>query len=104
MNGLNDIAELQDVIRHLHKAHPRHVESVRIKEEFQGKTVWDGVVEVFDLFGHPHTNRVYAWSHETDDPEHPRRHVTVLHIPPAVSPRTAVQVAIVQEHKNAKSN
>jgi transposase-like protein len=30
-------------------------------------------------------------------PAHPKRHVTVLHIPPVVSPRTAVQAAIVQE-------
>src|ERR1035437_9920518 len=27
----------------------------------------------------PKAPRVYAWSHETDDPKKPRRHVTVLH-------------------------
>jgi hypothetical protein len=43
------IQELQDVIRRLHGAEAKHVESVPIKEEFQGKTVWDGIVEVFDL-------------------------------------------------------
>jgi hypothetical protein len=98
------IAELQDAISYLHKAHPRHVESLPVKAEFEGKTAWDGVVEVFDLFGHPATSRVYAWSQDTDDPEHPRKHVTVLNIPPAISPRTAVQIAIVQEHKNARRN
>jgi hypothetical protein len=70
---------------------------VPVKEVFQGKTIWDGVVEVFDLTGHPKTNRVYAWAHATDDPNHPWRHVTVLHIPPAISPQTAVQAAIMQE-------
>jgi hypothetical protein len=65
--------------------------------------VWDGVVEVFDLKGHSKTHRAYAWSHDTDDPKHPRRHVTVLHIPPAISPQTAVQAAIMQEIRSARS-
>lgn len=99
------IAELSGVIKQLHKAHPKHLESVPVTEIFQGKTVWDGIVEVFELYGHPQTHRVYAWTYETCDPFKPRKSVTVLHIPPVVSPKTAVQAAIVQEHKSrAKSN
>ena len=94
---MTHIEELRDVIRKLHGAKATYVESVPVKEVFQGQTVWDGVVEVFDLKGHPKTHRAYAWSHDTDDPKHPRRHVTVLHIPPAISPQTAVQAAIMQE-------
>ena len=94
---MTEIEELRDVIHLLHKARATYVESVPVKEVFQGKTIWDGVVEVFDLTGHPKTNRVYAWAHATDDPKHPKRHVTVLHIPPAISPQTAVQAAIMQE-------
>ena len=97
------IAELAAIIHELHGAKASYRESVPVKEVFQGQTVWDGVVEVFDLHGHPKTHRAYAWSHDTDDPKHPRRHVTVLHIPPAVSPETAVRVAIVQEYRNAAS-
>jgi len=41
--------------------------------------------------------------HATDDPAHPKRHVTVLQIPPAVSPETAVRAAIVQEFRNLGS-
>lgn len=95
------LEELGDVIHKLHGAKATHVQSVPVTEMFQGQTVWDGVVEVFDLKGHPETHRAYAWAHDTDDPKHPRRHVTVLHIPPAVSPETAVRVAIVQEYRNA---
>lgn len=91
------LEELRDVIYKMHGVPATHVESVPVKEVFQGKTVWDGVVEVFDLHGHPKTNRVYAWSHETDDPNNPTRHVMVLHIPPVVSPLTAVRAAIMQE-------
>jgi hypothetical protein len=93
------IQELSDVIHHLHGAKATYLESVPVKETFQGKTVWDGVVEVFRLTGHPKTDRIYAWIHETGDPAHPKRHVTVLHIPPVVSPQTAVQAAIVQEFR-----
>jgi hypothetical protein len=51
------------------------------------------------------TNRIYGWVHGTDDPKHPKQYVTVLHIPPVVSPQTAVQAVILQEYKNrAKSN
>jgi len=57
-----------------------------VKESFQGKTVWDGIVEVFDLKGHPTAFRIYAWAHDTDDPDNPRRHVTVLHAHPVKSP------------------
>jgi hypothetical protein len=53
----------------------------------------------------PKTHRVYAWMHDTGDPAKPKRHVTVLHIPPVVSPQTAVKAAIVQEYKDrAKAN
>lgn len=98
---MTEIEELGDVIRKLHKAKAKHVESVHVTEVFQGKTIWDGTVEVFDLKGHPKTHRAYAWTHATDDPKQPRRSITVLHIPPAVSPQTAVQAAILQEIRNA---
>ena len=44
---MNDIRELQGVIRKLHGVESFHVDSVRVKEIFEGKTVWMGVVEVF---------------------------------------------------------
>jgi hypothetical protein len=91
------IDELRDIIRQLHNAEATHVESVPVKEEFKGRTVWDGVVEVFDLVGHPTAHRVYAWAHETDDPAKPIRHVTVLHQHPIKSAHDAVRIAIAQE-------
>ena len=94
------ISELQDVIRKLHGVESRHVESVSVKEEFGGKTVWEGAVEVFQLIGHPKASLLYAWSHDTDDPKKPKRHVTVLHIAPILSAEAAVRAAIVQEFRN----
>jgi hypothetical protein len=99
---VNYIDELRDVIRRLHGVESTHVESVPIKEVFQDKTVWDGIVEVFELHGHPKAPKIYAWAYETDNPKKPK-HVTVLHIGPITSPLLAVRAAIVQEFRNAQT-
>ena len=97
------LEELQQVIHELHGVHSTHVQSVPVTEKFEGKVIWDGIVEVFQLHGHPKATHAYAWSHETDDPKQSKRSVTVLNIPPAVSPETAVRVAIMQEVGNAEA-
>ena len=43
------IEELQEAIRHIYTRSQRYVETVPVTEEFQGQTVWEGEVEVFDL-------------------------------------------------------
>jgi len=96
---MSHVDELRDVIRRLHGVESTHVASVPVKETFQGRTVWDGVVEVFDLIGHPSATKLYAWSHATDDPDNPQRHVTVLHSHPITSPLLAVRAAIIQEFR-----
>jgi hypothetical protein len=98
---VNRIDELQNVIRDLHGTEATHVETVQVKETFQGQTVWEGDVEVFDLADHPKASRVYAWSH--GDPDNPQ-HITVLQIPPAVTPQRAVQVAIAGMFREQEGN
>jgi hypothetical protein len=103
---MNYIEELQNVIRKLHGAESTHVETVPVVETFQGQTVWEGEVEVFDLHDHSSASRIYAWAHDTDDASNPKRHVTVLHLPPAITPRKAVQVSIASDYReqaNAES-
>ena len=94
---MNYIQELKDVIRNVHGVESTHRESVPVKEVFQGRTIWEGIVEVFDLHGHPKANTAYAWTHDTDDPDNPRQSIAVLHVPPAISPITAVRAAILEE-------
>lgn len=103
MNYARYIEELQDVIRRLHGVHATHVKSVPVTETHNGSVIWDGIVEVFELHGHPKATHAYAWTHETDDPKNPKRSVTVLKIPPATSPETAVRVAIMQELSDAET-
>lgn len=96
---MNHIQELREIIQRLHGADATHVESVAVKETFQGKTVWEGIVEVFDLHGHPKAPRVYAWSHDADDKKKFRKHVTVLHVAPVTTALEAVRASIVQEFR-----
>ncbi|HWF39103.1 MAG TPA: hypothetical protein VG322_11320 [Candidatus Acidoferrales bacterium] len=93
------IEELREVIRRLHGVESKHVESVPIKETFQGKTVWEGVVEVFEIKNHPKAERLYAWANEAINRNDPRHYVTVLHSHPITSPLLAVRAAIVQEFR-----
>src|SRR5262244_2971035 len=86
--GMTHIDELRNVIR-LPSAKAKHVERGPVTERFQGQVIWDGIVEVFHLKGHPLTDKVYAWMHHTDDPAKPKRHVTVLHVPHANSARSS---------------
>lgn len=93
------IAELADAIRHLYHVEPVYVETVPVKEVFQGQTVWEGEVEVFDIPESPEADRIYAWAHETDNADQPRRTVTVLHVPPVISPELAVRASIIQDYR-----
>lgn len=93
---MTNIEELQNAIRRLHECEADHLETVPITESFQGQTVWQGEVEVFNLRGHPKATRCYAWSYET---EKGKKHIAVLDLPPVVSPRSAVRAAIVAEMK-----
>jgi hypothetical protein len=71
-----------------------------VKEVFQGKTVWEGVVHVFDLEGHPRATRAYAWSSPVEGSDR-RRFYAVLHLGGIRSPLDAVRAAIVAERKQA---
>jgi hypothetical protein len=95
------IEELRDMIRRVHGAEATHVESVPVKEMFRGETVWEGVVEVFDLIDHPTALRVYAWAHDGKRPK--ESSVAVLHIAPITSPSAAVRAALIQEFRNLET-
>jgi hypothetical protein len=98
------IEELQDAIRNLYNTEPVYVETVPVKEVFQGQTVWAGEVEVFDLPDSSEAGRIYAWSYETDQVDQPKRTVTVLHVPPITSPELAVRAAIVKDYREREEN
>ncbi len=91
-----EITELKDAIRAMHGCESLHVESVPVKEVFEGQTAWEGTVEVFDLVGHPKAKRAYAWSYRDGDET---KSAAVLEVPPVDSPQSAVQVAIASRSR-----
>ena len=72
--------------------------SIPILETFEEQPVWEGVVHVFDLEGHPNATRAYAWSSPIEGSDK-GRFFAVLHMGPVKSPQDAVRAAIVAEHR-----
>jgi hypothetical protein len=96
---MTDVAtsELKRAIESQHGGTATWIESVEACERFQGKTVWQGEVQVFALTGHPSALRCYAWSSPIEGSAK-RRFFAVLHQAPNLTPLDAVRAAIVQEH------
>lgn len=90
--------ELRRAVESQHGGKATLVQSVPIKEIFEGKTVWEGVVHVFDLRDHPKATRAYAWSSPIEGSDK-RRFFAVLHMGPVTEPVEAVRAAILQEHR-----
>jgi len=99
---MNYIESLQDAIFRTHGCKARHLGSVPVNEQFKGKPVWQGVVEVFELVGHPKAKICYAWGHHTEDKDSKSRYVMVLEIPPVDSPLAAVRAVIISDSKKQR--
>ena len=93
-----DARQLKEAIETQHGGTATLVQALPIKETFKGQTVWEGIVHVFDLEGHPKATRAYAWSSPIEGSTK-RRFFAVLHMGPIKSPLDAVRVAIVAEHR-----
>lgn len=93
--------QLKQAVEGQHGGTPVFVDAVPVKEVFQGQTVWEGVVHVFDLDGHPRATRAYAWSSPVEGSDR-RRFYAVLHLGGIRSPLDAVRAAIVAEQRAKK--
>ncbi len=92
------VDQLQRAVEGQHGGKAVLVGAEPVKETFQGKTVWEGVVHVFDLDGHPSATRAYAWSSPVEGSDK-RRFYAVLHLGGIRSPLDAVRAAIVAERE-----
>jgi len=91
-------SELKSAIESQHGGTATLAQSVPVTETHAGTVVWDGLVHIFDLKGHPTASRAYAWSSPIEGSDK-RRFFAVLHQGPVKSPVDAVQAAIVAETK-----
>ena len=90
--------QLKRAVESQHGCTATLAQSVPVKETFGGKTVWEGVVHVFKINGHPKASQAYAWSSPIEGSDK-RRFFAVLHVPPITSPADAVRAAIVAESR-----
>jgi len=85
-------------IQHLHNCAAVYRETVPVHEIFDGKTVWQGDVEVFDLTGHPKAKRCYGWSYGE-----PEKFIAILELPPVDSAQSAVKVGVAYQIKKERA-
>jgi len=94
------IKALADVVERLHGAKARFVGSVVVDEQFQGATVWKGIVSQFELHGHPTATICYAWAVPAKDNAR-EKFYAVLHTSEVNSAEKAVRASIVADaHTN----
>src|SRR5215207_4954055 len=98
---MDNLTDLIHAIEGQHGGTATLAQSVPIRETFQGQTVWEGVVHVFDLAGHPTATRAYAWPFPIEGSDRPRI-VAVLHTDRINSPLESVRAAIVAESRSKK--
>lgn len=82
------IQSLREAIQKNHGCISRYAQTVAVKEERDGKVVWEGKVEVFDLAGNPKAAQCYAWGHKDADGRW--QYVTMLKAAPVDSALKAV--------------
>lgn len=98
------LERLQNAIRQLNGCESKYLETVTVSQSFlsfRQNTVWQGEVVVFEVYGHPKAQRVYAWSATAKNDE--TRYVVVLEISPVDSAETAVQAALAAQIVNFSS-
>jgi len=76
-----------------------HADTEAVVEVFRGQVMWEGMVEIFDLHGHPKAKRAYGWG--TGEGKG-AKYTAVLEIPPVTSSNTAVRAAIAAQERDDK--
>src|ERR1700722_10961192 len=92
--------DLLKAVEAQHSCRAMLAQTAPVRETFQGQTVWEGTVHIFDIEGHPKATRAYAWSSAIDGSDK-RRVYAVLGIGAIKTPLDAVRAAIVAEHRKA---
>jgi hypothetical protein len=83
---------LNEAIERTHECKALHAGTEIVMECFRDSVAWNGLVEVFDLKGHPKAKRCYAWSYSYPATNAPPQYVIVLEIPPVDSAESAARV------------
>jgi len=85
-HNAGDFRQIEEAIRTTYGCPTSYLGSRQVTE---GN--WTGVVDIFQLTGHPEAERCYGWQHRESGET---KTEIVLGIPPVVSAETAVKAAI----------
>ena len=77
-----------------------HRESVPVTESYLDQIMWEGVVEVFDLDGHPKANRAYGWQFWEG---RNAQYTAVLGIPPLILQMLLSGLRLRQKQKECRT-
>lgn len=92
-----DVSGMIEKIRLIHKCEPSYAGFERVKYASDGQNLWEGVVEIFKLSGHPKAQRCYAWYSYEDCGQ--KQLTIMLDIHPVNSPRAAVKETLLNRGK-----
>jgi hypothetical protein len=92
-----DPDQLKQAVEGLHNCKAKLSQAVEVHERFKDQPVWDGVVHVFNLSGHPRAKHAYAWSSAIEGSDK-RKFYAVLDLPPITSPVEAVRASIASDY------
>jgi hypothetical protein len=93
-----DFNELKRAVEELHGCEANYLTSQHVRESFEGKPVWDGMVSIFAIAGHPAATTCYAWSAE-EPGSSTRSYYAVLHLAPIESARDAVRASLALKNR-----
>jgi hypothetical protein len=88
--------EIKKAVETLHGYAARYICSVPIDDDLGPGVVWPGIVEVFELIGHPFARRCYAWPYREGDQ---KKFAAILGVGAVESAHSAVQLAIAAKAK-----
>jgi hypothetical protein len=89
--------DLRQAVEHLHACGASLRDVQVVKEEWEGQTVWEGIVHVFDIDGNTAASTCFAWSSPIDGTDC-RKFYAVLQVPPISTPNGAVRASIVADN------
>ena len=94
---------LKQAVERAHGCKANFAQSVPVRQSFDGRPDWEGVVHIFNVIGNPETTRAYAWAMPVADDEEDRI-IAMLHVPPVDCPIAAVREAVAQEFRGKATN
>jgi hypothetical protein len=95
-----DFVALKQAVEDFYRCEANYISSEHVRESWGETLVFDGMVSLFGLAGHPAATRCYAWTIEPEGSEG-RTVYSALCIPPIEKGRDAVLASLALKQRSA---